>query len=156
MYLAIKKEMRTLLSDEKNFIANASNFSALIYQRIKSLNWVGFYFIDGDELILGPFQGKPACIRIKIGVGVCGTCAEKMKTILVHDVHQFSGHIACDARSNSEIVVPIIYKKKLYGVLDIDSPAFERFIDQDKMYFEELVQILIESSDIEALGKYYH
>ncbi len=156
MYDELKKECKDLLSGEKDFIANASNFASLLYLRIKSLNWVGFYFIQGNELILGPFQGKPACIRIILGKGVCGTSAEKKETIVVKNVDEFPGHIACDSVSNSEIVIPLIKNNILYGVLDIDSPAFDRFSNNDKLELERLVKILIDSSDIEKLKNYYN
>lgn len=155
MYELIKKELISLLEEEKNFIANASNFSALIFNRIKSLNWVGFYFISGDELVLGPFQGKPACIRIKLGNGVCGTSAIRKETIVVPNVNEFPGHIACDSVSNSEIVIPLIDNNKLYGVLDIDSPAFNRFTEEDKKGLEELLSILIYSSNIKMIDTFY-
>jgi len=155
MYIDLKKECRELLSDERDFIANCSNFASLIYLRIKSLNWVGFYFIIGDELLLGPFQGKPACIRIKMGNGVCGISAKNRKTIVVPNVHEFPGHIACDSASNSEIVIPLIKDNHLYGVLDIDSPAFDRFSKKDKDELEDLVKILVDCSDIEKIISYY-
>jgi GAF domain-containing protein len=155
MYPEIKKELVSLLEGENNFIANASNFAALIWQRLPQLNWVGFYLLDADELLLGPFQGKPACIRISMGKGVCGTSALNRETIVVHDVHQFQGHIACDSASNSEIVVPIIQNDVLYGVLDIDSPVIGRFTDIDRLEIENLLQILITSCNMEELKKYY-
>ncbi|MFH1050887.1 MAG: GAF domain-containing protein [bacterium] len=155
MYEELKKECNDLLGNEKNFLANSSNFTSLLFHGIKSLNWVGFYFLKGDELILGPFQGKPACIRIKKGKGVCGLSAERCETIVVENVHDFPGHIACDSGSNSEIVIPLIKDGKLYGVLDIDSPAFSRFSKKDKVELEKLAKILLDSSDIEEFENYY-
>jgi len=155
-YDEIKKECIELLKDERNFIANSSNFASLIYHRLKSLNWVGFYFVKCNQLILGPFQGKPACIKIEFGKGVCGKCAETANTIVVPNVHEFPGHIACDSASNSEIVIPLKQNGRLYGVFDIDSPAFNRFSDEDKTQLEELVKILIQSSKIEKIDNYYN
>ncbi len=107
--------------------ANAANLSALLYQTLPDLNWAGFYFLQGRELVLGPFQGKVACVRIALGQGVCGTAAERRDTVVVHDVHEFPGHIACDAASRSEIVVPLLRDGRLFGVLDLDSPRVGRF-----------------------------
>jgi len=155
MYDELKKECLELLGSEKDFIANASNFASLLFMRIGSLNWAGFYFLEGDELLLGPFQGKPACIRIKMGKGVCGSAAKSRETLAVDNVHEFPGHIACDSASNSEIVIPLIKNGIFYGVLDIDSPAFCRFSDEDRKGLELLVQILMDCSDVEKLRKYY-
>ena len=123
-------------------IANMANVAALIWQAIPDLNWAGFYRFDGTELVLGPFQGKPACVRIPVGRGVCGTAVAEGKTQLVDDVHQFAGHIACDGASNSEIVIPLRRGGEIIGVLDIDSPIFNRFDEQDRIGLEETVQIL--------------
>jgi len=147
--------IKSLFEDETNFVANASNFTSYVYHQIANLNWVGFYFFDGKELVLGPFQGKPACIRISLGKGVCGSAARSKKTIIVDDVHEFPGHIACDSASNSEIVIPIIIDEKLLGVLDIDSPALNRFSEDDKKLLEEYLQILIDSSDMLPVFEYY-
>jgi GAF domain-containing protein len=155
LYENLEKAAKSLFENERNFLANCSNFCALIFNNIKSLNWVGFYFLSEGELILGPFQGKPACIRIKIGNGVCGTSAQNRETIVVPNVHEFSGHIACDSASNSEIVIPLIKKGMLYGVFDIDSPAFDRFTSEDKKGLENLVELLLERTDIEDLQKIY-
>ena len=154
-YSDIFKMAESLVEGEHNFIANASNLSALIFEYIGSLNWVGYYFKQNDELILGPFQGRTACLRIKIGEGVCGKCAEKNDTIIVSNVHEFEGHIACDSRSNSEIVVPIIKDNYFYGVLDIDSPAFDRFNEEEKNFFESIVELLVSKSDIEIIKTIY-
>lgn len=129
----------SLMEGETNFIANAANLSSLIYNYYDRLNWAGFYLFDGNELVLGPFQGLPACIRIPIGKGVCGSAALQLKTQIVDDVHAFPGHIACDSASNSEIVIPIVKDSKLIGVLDIDSPVYSRF---DKEIETELIKCI--------------
>lgn len=123
-------------------IANLANASALLWQELPNLNWAGFYLLEGDTLILGPFQGKPACIKIPVGKGVCGTAVKESKTLVVPDVHQFPGHIACDCASNSEIVVPICKNGKIIGVLDIDSPQFDRFSEEDRLGLEAFVKTL--------------
>ena len=122
--------------------ANLANASALLWEHLPDLNWAGFYKMIGGKLVLGPFQGKTACIEIEVGRGVCGTAVAENKTQLVYDVHQFPGHIACDCASNSEIVVPIYTKEKIWGVLDIDSPVIGRFSDEDKNGLEEFVKVL--------------
>jgi L-methionine (R)-S-oxide reductase len=144
-YDLVKKQFQALLHGEKNQIANLSNASALLNQFLDRINWVGFYLMDeNNELVLGPFQGLPACVRIPLGKGVCGTSAKTRETIRVEDVHQFPGHIACDAASNSEIVIPLIKDGKLLGVLDIDSPEKNRFDELDQEQLEEITAILIE------------
>ena len=126
-----------------NDITTLSNISALLNMYMDNINWVGFYIVKNNELILGPFQGKPACTNIKVGKGVCGTCIEKKETIIVKNVHEFKGHIACDSASNSEICIPLYDKSnKLYGLLDIDSPILNRFDDIDKMNLEKICEIL--------------
>ncbi|GAB1372262.1 GAF domain-containing protein [Candidatus Kapaibacterium sp.] len=150
------QELIELTKDEKDFITNASNFSALIFNSLSELNWVGFYMISKGNLLLGPFQGKPACIHISMGKGVCGTSAKMRQTIIVDDVHEFPGHIACDSASNSEIVIPIIKNDKLYGVLDIDSPVKSRFSKLEQELFEKMLEILIENSDMEKIYEYYN
>ncbi|MED4224140.1 GAF domain-containing protein [Neobacillus cucumis] len=145
-YQLVKKQLQALLHDEKNQIANLSNASALLNQFLDRINWVGFYLIDTNgELVLGPFQGLPACVRIPIGKGVCGTAAMKKVTLLVEDVHQFPGHIACDAASQSEIVIPLLKDGELYGVLDIDSPEKNRFDELDQQQLEEFAAILMDN-----------
>lgn len=145
-YDLVKKQLQALLHGEKNLIANLSNASALLNQFLDRVNWVGFYLMDtNNELVLGPFQGLPACIRIPIGKGVCGTSALKKTTIRVEDVNQFPGHIACDSASQSEIVIPIMKGEKLIGVLDIDSPEKNRFDELDQQKLEEFVEILAQS-----------
>jgi len=141
-YKLMVQTVKAFLDGEPNVIANLSNTSAIINEYVKDINWAGFYLMENGELVLGPFQGKPACIRIPIGRGVCGTTAEKKETLIVEDVHQFPGHIACDAASNSEIVIPIMKDGEVFGVLDIDSPAFNRFTELEKKYLEEIVAII--------------
>ena len=132
--------MQALISGHK--IADLSNAAALIYNALDDLNWAGFYLKEGDILVLGPFQGKPACIEIPMGRGVCGTAAIMNETLVVENVHEFAGHIACDGASNSEIVIPLRVNGEVMGVLDIDSPIFSRFNDKDKAGLEELAKII--------------
>ncbi|BDH62609.1 hypothetical protein MTP04_27390 [Lysinibacillus sp. PLM2] len=141
-YDLLIKQLNALLDGEKDLIANLSNASSLLNQFLVNINWVGFYLFKEGELVLGPFQGLPACIRIPMGKGVCGTSALKRETIVVEDVHLFPGHIACDAASNSEIVIPIIKNDELVGVLDIDSPIKNRFTNEDKEGLEKFVLAL--------------
>lgn len=142
-YELVIKQLAALVHDEPNRIANLANASALLGQFLKDINWVGFYLFEEGELVLGPFQGLPACVRIPLGKGVCGTSAARQETIVVEDVHAFPGHIACDAASASEIVVPILKDGHLIGVLDIDSPRKGRFDETDRMYLESFVQQLV-------------
>ena len=141
-YEMLKKEIRALICGVPYEIANLANVSAALWQAMENINWVGFYRMEAGKLVLGPFQGKPACIEIPLGRGVCGTAAMEKKTVLVEDVHKFPGHIACDSASNSEIVVPIFKNGEVYGVLDIDSPYFARFSREDQRELEEIVGIL--------------
>lgn len=143
-YELVIKQLCALLDGEQDVIANLSNASALLNQFLDNINWVGFYLYKEDQLVLGPFQGLPACVRIPIGKGVCGTAAKQEQTIVVPDVHQFPGHIACDAASQSEIVVPIVKDGELVGVLDIDSPIKDRFDNDDKTGLEQFVKALIQ------------
>ncbi|MBM7620610.1 GAF domain-containing protein [Bacillus tianshenii] len=143
-YELVIKQLQALIADEPNFIANLSNASALLNVFLKEINWVGFYLTEGESmLVLGPFQGLPACVRIPFGRGVCGTAAANAKTELVADVHAFPGHIACDAASQSEIVVPMVKDGKVIGVLDIDSPIKDRFDEVDRTYLEKFVEVLL-------------
>lgn len=142
-YETVIKQLDALLTGESNIVANLSNASALLNQFLDRVNWVGFYVTEGNQLILGPFQGMPACVRIPFGRGVCGVAAETKTTQLVADVHQFPGHIACDSASNSEIVVPIIKDGNVIGVLDIDSPEKNRFDEVDQRYLEKFVETLL-------------
>lgn len=139
------------LSSENDSLANISNATAIIKAIIDDLNWAGFYFLKGEELVLGPFQGLPACNRIKLEKGVCGACATQRKSILVEDVNKFEGHIACDSASKSELVIPIIKDEKLYGVLDLDSPSYNRFTEIEKEAFEKFVEKLNKYIDWENL-----
>ena len=141
-YALVAKQLEALIANEPNRIANLANASALLNQFLENINWVGFYLSDGKELVLGPFQGLPACIRIPFGKGVCGTAFAERKTIRVKDVNAFEGHIACDANSRSEIVVPITVKGNVIGVLDIDSPIVDRFDDTDQKGLERFVETL--------------
>ena len=143
-YEELLPQVEAVLSDQEPVITNLSNFTALLKQSFKKISWVGFYFFDGEKLVLGPFQGKVACTIIKMGSGVCGTSAEKRETIIVENVHDFPGHIACDGGSNSEIVVPIVSKDKLIGVLDLDSYEFSSFNKNDKIYLEKICRLLTE------------
>jgi len=147
-YARLKTQLEALIGEECDFIANAANMAALIFHSLYDLNWAGFYLLKGDELVLGPFQGKPACIRIALGKGVCGHAAGERVTVVVPDVHAFPGHIACDAASRSEVVVPILDGERLVGVLDLDSPTVGRFDEYDRAGLEELVRIFVERSDL--------
>ncbi|KQU15033.1 histidine kinase [Bacillus sp. Leaf13] len=141
-YELVQKQLFALIEDEPNQIANFSNAAALLNQFLVEINWVGFYLLEEDQLVLGPFQGLPACVRIPMGKGVCGTSAATKKTLRVDDVHQFPGHIACDAASRSEIVIPLMKEGKLIGVLDIDSPITNRFDEVDQQGLEKFADIL--------------
>jgi GAF domain-containing protein len=142
-YQLVIKQLQALLEGENDQTANLANASALLNQFLNDINWVGFYLLKQDQLVLGPFQGLPACMRIPLGRGVCGTAAANQKTERIADVHQFPGHIACDAASNSEIVIPLVKEDQLIGVLDIDSPSKNRFDELDQTYLEEFVKVLI-------------
>jgi GAF domain-containing protein len=146
LYAGLEKQLRALLVGERDFIANAANTAALLYHTLPDVNWVGFYRLVGDELVLGPFQGRSACVRIPLGKGVCGTAAARRETVLVPNVHEFPGHIACDSASNSEIVVPLLKDGQLLGVLDLDSPMLRRFDAVDRTGLENLVRQLVAAS----------
>jgi L-methionine (R)-S-oxide reductase len=155
-YAGLAEELNGLLSGEQDIVANAANTAALLFDALPEINWAGFYFLrprdnadgssSGNELVVGPFQGKPACVRIPVGKGVCGTAAATRKTLVVPDVHEFPGHIACDAASQSEIVIPLIKGDTLLGVLDIDSPRRARFDDADRRGIERLAAIFVAAS----------
>jgi GAF domain-containing protein len=147
-YAELDRQLASLLEGERDFIANAAQFSAFIYQTLDQLNWAGFYLARGEQLVLGPFQGKVACVRIPFGRGVCGTVARERKTIVVADVHAFPGHIACDSASNSEIVIPLIEDERLIGVFDIDSPIADRFSEDDRAGLEQLVARFLAMTDL--------
>ncbi|PNM80391.1 Free methionine-(R)-sulfoxide reductase [Staphylococcus haemolyticus] len=141
-YNLLTKQLQSLIEDEQNLIAILSNTSAILNDNLDQINWVGFYLIENEELILGPFQGHPACVHIAIGKGVCGTAVAEDKTQLVKDVHAFPGHIACDANSKSEIVIPIHVNDEIIGVLDIDAPITDRFTNEDKEGLEVIVKVI--------------
>ena len=144
LYRDLSRQLSALLAEETDLIANAANTAALIYHSLPDLNWAGFYFRNGAELVLGPFQGRPACVRIPIGSGVCGTAAARAATVLVRDVHDFPGHIACDPASRSELVVPLIEAGDVLGVLDLDSPLLARFDEIDREGCERLAALFVE------------
>jgi L-methionine (R)-S-oxide reductase len=148
LYRELNEQLGHLFEGERDLIANAANMASLVYHTLPRLNWAGFYLFKDGELVLGPFQGKPACIRIKIGKGVCGTAAERRETVVVEDVHEFPGHIACDSASSSEIVVPILADGRLVGVLDLDSPERARFDEEDRAGLERAVATFVAGSDI--------
>lgn len=150
-YKALYDSMKALIDGEDDWTANMANVSALLYHHLENVNWVGFYLIREGELVLGPFQGKPACIRIEIGSGVCGTVVQKRKSNVVEDVHKFDGHIACDPESNSEIVIPIFDDDEVIGLLDIDSPIKGNFDELDKKYLEKMTERLVKVSDIDTI-----
>lgn len=146
IYRELLSQARGLFDGERDAIANAANLAALIGTSLDDLNWSGFYFLKGDQLVLGPFMGKPACVRIALGKGVCGTAAAKRETIVVPDVHAFPGHIACDAASRSEIVVPLVRGGDVIGVLDLDAPIPNRFDDEDRKGLEALAALWVRAS----------
>lgn len=151
-YSSLATELRGLLQGESDLIANAANTAALLFNALPQLNWAGFYFFKQGELVVGPFQGKPACVRIALGKGVCGTAAARRETIVVPDVEAFPGHIACDSASRSEIVVPLVKNGALLGVLDLDSPVRERFDDQDRQGLERAAAVFLDSVSAESIG----
>ena len=146
-YGLLQAQLESLLADERVFIANAAQFSAFLYHQLDDLNWAGFYLNRNEELVLGPFQGQIACVRIPFGRGVCGAAAASRQTQRVEDVHAFAGHIACDSASNSELVVPLIKDGRLIGVLDLDSPSIGRFSEQDQLGIEALAAIILRLSE---------
>lgn len=145
LYHELREQLASLLEGERDAIANAANTSALLFDILPDVNWVGFYFLKGDELVLGPFQGKPACVRIPMGKGVCGTAAIRREPLVVPDVHAFPGHIACDSASNSELVIPLTKNGALIGVLDLDSPLLRRFDDADRVGCESVAAVFLDS-----------
>ncbi|WP_018131898.1 GAF domain-containing protein [Effusibacillus pohliae] len=150
-YRSLDQQLHHLLAGETDWLANLANAAALLWMQLEEINWAGFYLMKNGQLVLGPFQGKPACVRIPLGKGVCGTAAAKRETLMVPDVHRFPGHIACDAASRSEIVVPIVVDQLVVGVLDIDSPILARFDEEDRTGLEQYVETLkqhIDWSDI--------
>jgi L-methionine (R)-S-oxide reductase len=151
-YAQLAEELAGLLHGESDFTANAANTSALIFDALPGINWAGFYFLKDGELVVGPFQGKPACVRIALGRGVCGTAAAERRTIVVRDVEEFPGHIACDAASRSEVVVPLIAGGQLVGVLDIDSPNVARFDADDARGLERLAEVFLQKVRVQGIG----
>jgi L-methionine (R)-S-oxide reductase len=151
-YRELHGQLKALFAGERNGLANAANMTALLYEVLPGLNWAGFYFMREGELVLGPFQGKVACVRIALGRGVCGTAAQSRETVIVADVNAFAGHIACDAASRSEIVVPLIERGRLLGVLDVDSPELARFDHEDATGLNAAVGMLLDCSDLAALA----
>jgi L-methionine (R)-S-oxide reductase len=151
-YRELQGQLTALLAGERNALANCANMCALLYEALPDLNWAGFYFLHGSELVLGPFQGKVACVRIALGKGVCGTAAASRETLIVPDVDAFPGHIACDAASRSEIVVPLIQDGQLLGVLDLDSFQLNRFDQEDAAGLAAIASILLQSSDLRRLA----
>ena len=141
-YALLEQQTAALIADEPDVIANLANISALLMDAIEDINWVGFYILKDNQLVLGPFQGRPACVRIPIGKGVCGTAVIEKSIQCIEDVHAFDGHIACDSASNSEIVLPIMLEESVYGVLDIDSPTFARFDDKDIAGLSKIVHLI--------------
>jgi L-methionine (R)-S-oxide reductase len=152
IYREIGVQLSGLFSDERNGLANAANMCALLYQMLPDVNWVGFYFMQGGELVLGPFQGKVACVRIPLGRGVCGTAAARREILVVPDVNEFPGHIACDAASRSEVVVPLVQAGRLLGVLDLDSPNLSRFDHEDRDGLQAAANLLLQSSQLGKLS----
>jgi GAF domain-containing protein len=152
-YAELAQALQGLLADERDLIANAANTAALIFDALPQLNWAGFYFLRGGELIVGPFQGRPACVRIALGRGVCGTAAARRETVIVPDVNAFPGHIACDAASASEVVIPLLVKDEILGVLDLDSPHVGRFDAGDARGLEQLVGIFLAATDLSWLAR---
>jgi L-methionine (R)-S-oxide reductase len=151
-YRDIGVQLKGLFADERNALANTANMCALLYQMLPDVNWVGFYFLLGSELVLGPFQGKVACVRIPLGRGVCGTAAKNREILVVPDVNEFPGHIACDAASRSEIVLPLVQDGRVLGVLDLDSPKLSRFDHEDREGLEAAVNVLLDSSQLDKLA----
>jgi GAF domain-containing protein len=152
LYQALAAQLEGLLGGERDPWANAANAAALVFALLPDLNWAGFYFLRGGELVVGPFQGKPACIRIPVGAGVCGTAAATRRTVVVPDVHAFPGHIACDAASSAEIVVPLLAAGRLVGVLDLDSPTPGRFDAQDAAGLERVAALVAAGCDWQRAG----
>ena len=148
LYEELLAQARSLFEGERDALANSANLAALLYHTLAELNWAGFYWMKGGELVLGPFQGKPACVRIALGKGVCGSAAKARETIIVRDVDAFPGHIACDSASRSEVVVPIIRGDRVLGVLDVDSPVLSRFDAEDRRGLEAIVEAFVAATDL--------
>jgi L-methionine (R)-S-oxide reductase len=153
VYRELHGQLTGLFADERDGLANTANTSALLYEALPNLNWAGFYFLKGRELVLGPFQGKIACVRIPLGQGVCGTAAARRETVIVPDVGAFPGHIVCDAASRSEIVVPLLQNGQLLGVLDLDSSQLDRFDREDSVGLNAVAGLLVQASDLSRLTR---
>jgi GAF domain-containing protein len=149
LYAELLEQSGALLAGERDRTANAANLASLVFHALPDLNWAGFYWLRGRELVLGPFQGKPACVRIAVGKGVCGTAAAERRTIVVPDVNAFPGHIACDSASASELVVPVLHGERVLGVLDLDSPSPGRFTGEDARGLEAVVRAFVEATDLD-------
>ena len=149
-YGLLEKQVEALLSGEPDALASTANFVALLNDSLEDVNWVGIYVLRGNELVLGPFQGKPACVHLPLGRGVCGTAAERRQTLRIADVHQFDGHIVCDSASNSEMVVPLIWNQRLLGVLDIDSPLHDRFSAKDQAGMESVCAAYVRALELSS------
>jgi L-methionine (R)-S-oxide reductase len=152
-YELLSKQLVALMSAESDALANSANFTGLLYNAISDINWLGIYVLRGDELVLGPFQGKPACVRLALGRGVCGNAAKNQQTLRIEDVHEFDGHIACDSASRSEIVVPLISSGTLLGVLDVDSPHIGRFSEVDQSGIEKLCTTFVEQLGLREMDR---
>ncbi len=148
LYAELHAQASALFAGERDFTANAANLAALIFNALPGLNWTGFYWLKDGELVLGPFQGKPACVRIAMGKGVCGTAAQERRTLIVPNVHEFPGHIACDSASSSEVVIPLLEANRVIGVLDLDSPKFGRFTPEDARGLEALAALFLKTTDL--------
>ena len=148
LYAELLGQANALFEGEHDFIANAENLSALLFHSLPDLHWAGFYFLKEEGLVLGPFQGKPACVRIAVGKGVCGTAAQQRQTVVVPDVAKFPGHIACDSASKSEIVIPLVRFDRVIGVLDLDSPNLSRFDEEDRRGLEALADVFLNAADV--------
>ncbi len=148
LYRGLRQQLAALFAAERNALANAANLCALLYWALSDVNWAGFYFLEQGELVLGPFQGKVACVRMALGNGVCGSAALRRETLVVADVHEFAGHIACDAASQSEIVVPLLQGERLWGVLDLDSPTLSRFDADDAAGLQDCAGDFVAASDL--------
>ncbi len=155
MYKELQQEIENLVHDEENFIANASNFVSHVYSKMEDISWVGFYLLGPDSLIIGPYMGKPACMHLQHGLGVCWASVDKRDVVVVPNVHEFPNHIACDSDAKSEVVVPLIKNGIIYGVLDLDSYSYGRFSEEDGENLKAIVNILVGASDMRAAGKYY-
>ncbi|TAL67905.1 MAG: GAF domain-containing protein [Bacteroidetes bacterium] len=155
MYKELQAEIESLVIDERNFVTNASNFAALLFSKLEDVSWIGFYLLSSDVLLIGPYQGKPACIRLHKNKGVCWASVNQRDVIKVDNVHEFPSHIVCDAEANSEIVIPLIKNGVIYGVLDLDSHSLNRFTDDDSTHLKKLTDTLVNASDMQAIGKFY-